>query len=86
MDCRTQLHPYNRRGVPLFDAAFLQRWGNRKWEPNDADRAAAASLHIEVASRITTQHLGWRSPSSISATPATSRPRPRAGTASNWRS
>lgn len=59
MDWRTQLHPYNRRGVPLFDAAFLQRWGNRKWEPNDADRAAAASLHIEVASRITTQHLGY---------------------------
>lgn len=43
----------------LFDGPFLDRWGQQKWEPTDHDRKAAARLHIQIVSRITTQRLGY---------------------------
>lgn len=43
----------------LFDEAFLTSWGDELWEPNDADRKAAAELHVQLVSRITTQRLGY---------------------------
>ncbi|MEP6820796.1 MAG: patatin-like phospholipase family protein [Chthoniobacterales bacterium] len=44
---------------PLFDAAFFARWGSEPWEPTPDDRRAAGKLHTQIASRITTQRLGY---------------------------
>src|SRR5712692_216477 len=43
----------------LLDEAFTKRWGKQEWEPNDEDRKAAARLHTQIVSRITTQRLGY---------------------------
>src|SRR5687768_7417814 len=49
------LEPY----APLFSRAFAERWGTERWKPDDTDRKAAAKLHIELNSRISTQRLGY---------------------------
>jgi hypothetical protein len=43
----------------LLDAAFAQRWGEQEWNPNAEDKKAAAKLHVQMISRITTQRLGY---------------------------
>ena len=53
------LASYGTGPLPLFDTAFRARWGASAWKPNDADKAAAAQLHIQLISRITTQRLGY---------------------------
>ena len=42
-----------------FGADFLAAYGERLWQPNDADGKAAHSLHVELISRIATQFLGY---------------------------
>lgn len=43
----------------LIDRQFIARWGNEIWQPDDDDTKAAAKLHMQFASRITTQQLGY---------------------------
>jgi hypothetical protein len=43
----------------MLARGFLTQHGAQPWRPNDADRAAAASLHIELTSRIATRQLGY---------------------------
>lgn len=43
----------------LFSAELIKRWSPEPWEPNDDDRKAAAKLHTQITSRITTQRLGY---------------------------
>lgn len=42
-----------------FDEPFQQQHGHRPWTPNEADQRAAQSLHIELISRVATQHLDY---------------------------
>jgi hypothetical protein len=42
-----------------FDKTFYDEYGQRLWAPNNEDRQAALSLHIELISRIATQHLSY---------------------------
>src|SRR5262249_54730846 len=57
---RDHLSPYaSAAGKPLFDNAFMARWGDVPWSPQEADRRAAGALHTQIASRITTQPLGY---------------------------
>src|SRR5262249_22537276 len=44
---------------PLCSAAFMSRWGELPWTPSDDDRKAAARLHTQIVSRITSQRLGY---------------------------
>jgi patatin-like phospholipase len=53
------LHEYKEGGVALFSDGFMRRWAREPWQPNDDDRKAAAKLHIQITSRITTQRLGY---------------------------
>lgn len=53
------LHEYQDGGVALFSDGFVRRWAKEPWQPNDDDRKAAAKLHIQITSRITTQRLGY---------------------------
>jgi hypothetical protein len=53
------LKAYQAEGRELFSTAFVRRWRDERWEPNDDDRKAAAKLHTEIISRITTQRLGY---------------------------
>ena len=53
------LGPYQAGDTPLLSEAFVTRWGGERWEPQDGDRKAAGKLHMEVASRISTQRLGY---------------------------
>ena len=53
------LGPYQAGDTPLLSKAFVTRWGGERWEPKDVDRKAAGKLHVEVASRISTQRLGY---------------------------
>src|SRR5690242_3103807 len=53
------LAAYQAGGAPLFSEAFAARWGGEPWEPKDSDRRAAAKLHTEMVSRISTQRLGY---------------------------
>jgi hypothetical protein len=51
-------------GIALFDQSFLDRWGNQPWplhdDPASADDiVAAAKLHVQLISRITTQRLNY---------------------------
>src|SRR5579883_604435 len=55
------LKDYASASGELFDVPFLDRWGQQKWEPTDEDKKAAARLHIQIVSRITTQRLGYLS-------------------------
>jgi hypothetical protein len=56
---RHHLAAYQFSHTALFDAAFLDRWGDRRWNPEEADKRAAAELHTQISSRITTQPLGY---------------------------
>lgn len=47
----------NDANVTLFDEAFLTQWSRQGWPPTDDDKLAAAKLHIQLVSRITTQRL-----------------------------
>ncbi|RVD18427.1 MAG: hypothetical protein EOS73_28600 [Mesorhizobium sp.] len=42
-----------------FDVSFFQQYGHRPWAPKEADQSAAQSLHIELISRVATQHLDY---------------------------
>src|ERR1700722_17636703 len=53
------LTPYQTAGAELFSDSFLRRWGSKSWRPSDDDRKAAALLHTQIVSRITTQTLGY---------------------------
>jgi hypothetical protein len=53
------LEPYQPAGGKLFSVEFMRRWGSERWEPNEEDRNAAAQLHTQITSRITTQRLGY---------------------------
>jgi hypothetical protein len=59
MNWREFLTPYQTAGRELFSDSFLLRWGSKRWKPTDDDRKAAALLHIQIVSRITTQPLGY---------------------------
>jgi len=59
MTWRDALSPYQTADATLFDDAFLRRWASARWQPTDDDKAAAAKLHIQLVSRITTQRLGY---------------------------
>jgi hypothetical protein len=43
----------------IFNETFFKEYGHRSWEPNEADYRAALSLHIELVSRVATQHLDY---------------------------
>jgi len=43
--------------VPLLSSAWIDRFGDTEWTPTQDDRTAAAKLHAQIASRITTQPL-----------------------------
>lgn len=53
------LKPYSGGNDALFDSAFNQRWAGEEWRPSDEDKKAAAKLHVQMISRITTQRLGY---------------------------
>lgn len=42
-----------------FGMDFFETYGERRWQPNDADRNAAHALHVELISRIATRPLGY---------------------------
>jgi len=42
-----------------FNETFFKQHGNRPWAPTEADQRAALSLHIELISRVATQHLDY---------------------------
>lgn len=48
-----------QRAESIFGVDFVKAYGDRSWEPVDADRSAAHSLHVELISRIATQPLGY---------------------------
>lgn len=56
---RKFLARYSQGHDALFDNPFLERWGKDKWNPNADDKNAAAKLHVQMVSRITTQPLGY---------------------------
>src|SRR5215472_17249119 len=53
------LTPYQAEAGELFSKTFLERWGKEKWAPSPNDRTAAAMLHTQIISRITTQQLAY---------------------------
>lgn len=53
------LEPHSGGDDALFDAAFNQRWTGEDWSPSGEDRKAAAKLHVQMISRITTQRMGY---------------------------
>ena len=59
MPWREFLTPYSQGDEALFDNAFLERWKDKEWSPVDDDQVAAAKLHVQIISRITTQPLGY---------------------------
>jgi hypothetical protein len=56
---RDKLPSFRFQNSPLFDGAFVRTWGGEPWEPNESDRKAAAELHVQLVSRITTQRLAY---------------------------
>ncbi|MGN7752961.1 hypothetical protein [Sinorhizobium sp. 22678] len=42
-----------------FGVDFFEAYGERRWQPNDADCNAAHALHVELISRIATQPLSY---------------------------
>lgn len=59
MTWHQHLQPYLHPNSELLDAAFDQRWGAEKWTPDSSDKKAAAKLHNQLVSRITTQRLRY---------------------------
>jgi hypothetical protein len=55
----TVLEPYRVGSPPLLDSAFIARYDGRTWTPASDDRHAAAKLHTQLASRISTQRLPY---------------------------
>jgi hypothetical protein len=45
----------------IFDADFFDRFGDRMWNPSNADKIAAHTFHVELISRVATQPLGYSS-------------------------
>jgi len=45
--------------IATFDETFFDEHGQRPWAPSEADHRAALLLHIELISRIATQHLDY---------------------------
>ncbi|MDE3745107.1 patatin-like phospholipase family protein [Methylobacterium radiotolerans] len=43
----------------LLSPTLVTRWGNRPWRAGDDDMLAAAALHTQITSRISTQPLGY---------------------------
>jgi hypothetical protein len=43
----------------IFDSKFVDQWDNRTFDPTAVDREAAARLHLQLISRITTQRLPY---------------------------
>lgn len=43
----------------LIENQFIARWGSEIWHPTEDDSKAAAKLHMQAASRIATQRLGY---------------------------
>lgn len=56
---REFLDPYSRGEEAIFNDAIMEAWAREEWSPTDDDRKAAARLHIQIISRITTQRLGY---------------------------
>ncbi|MFM0111710.1 patatin-like phospholipase family protein [Paraburkholderia nemoris] len=56
---KQHLEGYRTVGAALFKDGFLQRFGKNEWVPNDADSRAAAELHTQLATRVTTQPLRY---------------------------
>ena len=56
---REFLDYYSEGDHRLFDDAFVERRGPLPWLPNEDDKNAAARLHTQIISRITTQPLGY---------------------------
>jgi hypothetical protein len=49
----------NHGEIVVFDPAFLAQWTGEAFEPTSDDKEAAAKLHIQLVSRITTQRLPY---------------------------
>jgi hypothetical protein len=49
----------NHADIVLFDRTFLEQWNGQAFQPTADDKAAAAKLHIQLVSRITTQRLPY---------------------------
>ncbi len=45
--------------IATFDQTFFKEYGQRSWTPSEADHRAALLLHLELISRIATQHLDY---------------------------
>lgn len=56
---RDKLTSFQFQNGRLFDDTFVEIWGGEPWEPNESDRKAAAELHVQLVSRITTQRLPY---------------------------
>jgi hypothetical protein len=59
MTWRDALERYQGGDAALFDETFLAQRADTPWQPTDEDKTAAAKLHIQLVSRITTQSLGY---------------------------
>jgi hypothetical protein len=46
-------------GADIFDDAFIRQWDGKAFDPTEVDREAAARLHLQLVSRITTQRLPY---------------------------
>ena len=49
----------NDSGDGIFDTTFIGQWDGKVFEPTPVDREAAARLHLQLVSRITTQRLPY---------------------------
>jgi hypothetical protein len=56
---REHLARCNDDKVVVFGDEFIRQWGAEPWPSGDEDRTAAAKLHVQLISRITTQHLPY---------------------------
>jgi len=56
-----ELKQYGCSPSPVFTPAFLEAQAGRRWAPETADTKAAALLHLELTSRISTQEIGYSS-------------------------
>lgn len=56
-----ELKQYGCSPSPVFTPAFLKAQAGRRWAPETADTKAAALLHLELTSRISTQEIGYSS-------------------------
>jgi hypothetical protein len=59
MNWEQVLARYPDESSTLLSPSFLKRWGKEEWHPSQDDKKAAAMLHTQINSRITTQRLGY---------------------------